>query len=69
MDDKFLTPHGQLFYSNVKYMDELPDFEIGEVKLFDNIPENLTYPLIQSQKIRCYRESSDLATSRTKRRQ
>ncbi len=38
---------GQLFYSDVEYIDELPDFEIGEVKLFDNIPESLTYPLIQ----------------------
>src|SRR5690554_5265406 len=26
---------GQLFYSNVEYMDELPDFEIAEVRLFD----------------------------------
>jgi len=38
---------GQLFYSDVKYLGELPDTEIGEVKLFDTIPESLTYPLIQ----------------------
>lgn len=38
---------GQLFYAKVELLAELPDFEIGEVKLFDNIPENLTYPLIQ----------------------
>lgn len=38
---------GQLFYSDVKCLGELPDTEIGEVKLFDTIPESLTYPLIQ----------------------
>lgn len=38
---------GQLFYSDVEYLDELPNSEIGEVKLFDTIPESLTYPLIQ----------------------
>mgnify|MGYP000848406787 CR=1 FL=1 len=38
---------GQLFYSDVKYLGELPNSEIGEIKLFDTIPESLTYPLIQ----------------------
>lgn len=38
---------GQLFYSDVEYLDELPNSEIDEVKLFDTIPESLTYPLIQ----------------------
>ena len=38
---------GQLYYSAVEYLGELPDSEIGEVKFFDTIPENLTYPLIQ----------------------
>lgn len=38
---------GQLFYSEIKTLDKLPDFEINEIKLFNNIPENLTYPLIQ----------------------
>lgn len=38
---------GQLFYADVEDLDELPDFEIGEIKLFETIPENLTYPLIQ----------------------
>lgn len=27
--------------------DELSDFEIGEIRLFDTIHEELTYPLIQ----------------------
>lgn len=38
---------GQLFYSEVHCLDELPNYEIGEIKLFDSLPENLTYPLIQ----------------------
>lgn len=39
--------YGQLFYSEVEYLDELPNSEIGEIKLFDAMPESLTYPLIQ----------------------
>ena len=38
---------GQLFYSEVETLNELPNSEIGEIKLFDTIPESLTYPLIQ----------------------
>lgn len=40
---------GQLFYSEIESLDELPDSEIGEIQLFDTIPESesLTYPLIQ----------------------
>lgn len=40
---------GQLFYAEVKKFNKLPDFEIGEIKLFTTIPKNLTYPLIQPQ--------------------
>lgn len=43
---------GQLFYAEVKKFNKLPDFEIGEIKLFNSIPENLTYPLIQPQLFR-----------------
>lgn len=38
---------GKLFYSEVESLDQLPNFEIDEIKLFDTIPQNLTYPLIQ----------------------
>jgi 8-oxo-dGTP diphosphatase len=38
---------GGLFYSKVTSLGELPASEIGEVKLFEDIPESLTYPLIQ----------------------
>lgn len=38
---------GQLFYAEVELLGDLPDLEIGEVQLFNDMPENLTYPLIQ----------------------
>jgi 8-oxo-dGTP diphosphatase len=38
---------GQLFYADVKLLGDLPSLEIGEVKLFNNMPDNLTYSLIQ----------------------
>ncbi|MDR7856726.1 NUDIX domain-containing protein [Tissierella sp.] len=38
---------GQLFYSQVESLDELPISEIGEIRLFDTLPQSLTYPLIQ----------------------
>ncbi|WP_425800860.1 NUDIX domain-containing protein [Desulfitobacterium sp. Sab5] len=38
---------GQLFYADVKSLEKLPDFEMGEIKLLDTLPESLTYPLIQ----------------------
>lgn len=38
---------GQLYYAEVEKMDELPESEIDEIKLIDEIPEDLTYPLIQ----------------------
>ena len=38
---------GALFYSEVETLDKLPDFEINEIKLFDDVPNDLTYPLIQ----------------------
>lgn len=32
---------------SINKLGELPNLEIGEIKLFDNLPENLTYPQIQ----------------------
>ncbi|MEY8354873.1 NUDIX domain-containing protein [Lachnospiraceae bacterium 54-53] len=38
---------GMLFYSEVKKLGELPPaFEMEEIRLFDGIPEDLTYPEI-----------------------
>lgn len=44
---EYTESYGQLFYAEVEELDSLLHFEISEVKLFDNIPEKLTYPLIQ----------------------
>jgi len=38
---------GQLFCGEITHLGELPDSEIGEIKLSDSIPKKLTYPLIQ----------------------
>jgi len=38
---------GQLFYANIESLGELLNYEISEIKLVDNMPEELTYPLIQ----------------------
>ena len=37
---------GSLFYCKVKELGSLPEMEIGEVKTFDELPSNLTYPEI-----------------------
>lgn len=39
--------HGRLFVAEVARLGRLPDSEIGEVRLFDQLPEKLTYPGIQ----------------------
>ncbi|SHK19030.1 NUDIX domain-containing protein [Paramaledivibacter caminithermalis] len=39
--------YGRLFYAEIEALGELPDMEIEKVKLFDMLPEKLTYPEIQ----------------------
>ena len=38
---------GQLFYAEIECINELPEFEIETIKLFNDVPNELTYPLIQ----------------------
>ena len=38
---------GRLFLAEVEKLDVLPQSEIAEIRLFDDIPDNLTYPEIQ----------------------
>lgn len=40
--------YAKLFYAEVQELSTLPNLEIEEIKLFDNPPENLTYPEIHS---------------------
>jgi len=41
------TTYGQLFYSEVKNIGNLPEFEIEEIKFVEELPERLTYHSIQ----------------------
>ena len=38
---------GALFYADIKTFDELPDFEMEKVELFNELPNKWTYPEIQ----------------------
>ena len=39
--------YGQLYFAEVDEMIELPEFEIEEIKFVDELPNKLTYPMIQ----------------------
>jgi len=41
------TNYGRLFFSRVSVIGELPESEIEDVKVFDGLPENMTYEAIQ----------------------
>lgn len=47
MDDSVSKTFGRLYLAKVKEIGQLPISEIDEVKLFDNLPNNLTYLEIQ----------------------
>lgn len=52
------TEYGQLFRAGIEELGELPDSEIAEIRLVDELPENLTYPHIQPAMLRKAREIS-----------
>lgn len=39
--------YGMLFYAEIKEFGKLPDMEMEYIDFFEDIPKNLTYPLIQ----------------------
>ncbi|MCG8499077.1 MAG: NUDIX domain-containing protein [Firmicutes bacterium] len=41
------TSFGRLFYSDIQAFGQLPDLEIEIVRMFDELPNALTYPEIQ----------------------
>lgn len=44
------TTYGLLCFAEIKALGELPpEMEIGEIKLFDTLPDKLTYPEIQPE--------------------
>lgn len=38
--------NGQVFLAQIQELDDMPDFEMGEVKLFENIPDKMRFPKI-----------------------
>ena len=42
-----IIDYGQIFCAEIESLNKLPDFEIEKIDFFDNLPDNLTYPLIQ----------------------
>jgi 8-oxo-dGTP diphosphatase len=47
MDDSFTKTFGRLYFGRIKGIGLLPVSEIDEVKLFDSLPNGLTYSEIQ----------------------
>jgi 8-oxo-dGTP diphosphatase len=41
--------YGLLFYSEISEMGKLPESEIEEVRMFDSLPDKLTYPSIHDK--------------------
>ncbi|WP_421919177.1 NUDIX hydrolase [Marinifilum sp.] len=39
---------GRIFFANITHLGELPESEIAEICFFNNLPEELTYPVIQN---------------------
>ena len=58
------TTYGMLFLAECTQLGPLPaDSEIGEVKFFENLPENLTYPDIQKYLYYAIQDWRNLQTS------
>ncbi|NJD03468.1 MAG: NUDIX domain-containing protein [Ruminiclostridium sp.] len=58
------SSYGRLFYIYAEKLGELLDYEIEEVKLFDDFPENSTYPQIYKTLItliRAYENSRNIS--------
>lgn len=45
MKEDGIRSFGKIFYAQVERLGKLPDFEIDEIALFADLPENLTYPV------------------------
>ncbi|MDU7147639.1 MAG: NUDIX domain-containing protein [Clostridium sp.] len=50
--------YAALFFAEIYSLGDLPDFEIGEVKEFKDMPKNLTYPSIQPKLFEKIKEES-----------
>lgn len=54
---------GMLYFAEITELGELPESEIGEVCLFDTLPEVLTYPEIQPALYHCVQGWRNLQTN------
>jgi 8-oxo-dGTP diphosphatase len=45
----FSKKYGRVFWAEIEKLGPLPDFEIAEVKYFNEFPSDLTYPEIQKK--------------------
>ena len=46
--------YGMLYYAEITEIDDLPSaYEIGEIQLYDRMPQELTYPEIQGHLFDC----------------
>jgi len=52
------TVYGKIFKADIKSIGPLPESEIAEIKMFDQIPSNLTYREIQPLFIKWYLDSA-----------
>jgi len=42
--DEHSAANGMIFLAEIRTLGELPESEMAEVRLFDDLPDNLTYP-------------------------
>jgi 8-oxo-dGTP diphosphatase len=47
LDDAAAKKYGRLYLAVIKELGQLPDSEIVEIQLYEDLPVNLTYPEIQ----------------------
>jgi 8-oxo-dGTP diphosphatase len=59
VDAKDVRSFGQIYYAEIIKLGKLPEMEIVEVKQYNELPENLTYPLIQPKLLRKVMEWED----------
>ena len=55
-----ISTYALLCYANIKKFEKLPDFEMEEIGLFENEPDNLTYPDTYHLFFKTVKEKKDL---------
>lgn len=60
------STYDRLYYASVERLGELPQYEMAEIRLFDDFPENCTYPHIYKiivPQVMAYEKAQSIATS------